>query len=202
MRFGILGGTFDPIHLGHLLMGEAARQKLGLQRVLFVPAGDPPHKQSEVSTPARHRRAMVELAIAGNPHFELCPVDLDRAGPHYSTDTVRLIRARYDLSADDCFFIIGADSLQDLPTWHRPEELLRLCRLAAIRRPGCRPDMAALAEQLPGLNQRLVWVDMPLIGISASDIRARLRAGQGIRYQVAEPVREYILAQHLYCQKS
>ncbi len=199
---GILGGTFDPIHLGHLLMGEAARQKLELQRVLFVPVGDPPHKRSEVATSAWHRRMMVELAIAGNPNFELCPVDLERPGPHYSIDTVRLIRARYELAADDCFFILGGDSLQDLPTWHRPEEFIRLCRLAVIQRPGFRPDTTALVEQVPGINERIVWVDMPLISISASDIRARLRSGQSIRYQVAEPVREYILAHQLYCQKS
>jgi nicotinate-nucleotide adenylyltransferase len=198
---GILGGTFDPVHLGHVLMGEAARQSLDLQRVLFVPAGDPPHKQQDVSTPARHRRAMVELAIADNPHFELCPVDLERAGPHYSTDTVRLIRTRYELAADDCFFIIGGDSLQDLPKWRQPDELVSLCRLAVIRRPGFRVDMMALAEQLPGINERLAWIDMPLIGIAASDIRARLRAGQSIRYQVAEQVREYIVAHQLYGQK-
>ena len=200
MRFGILGGTFDPIHLGHLLMGEAARQKLELQRVLFVPVGDPPHKRSEAATSARHRRMMVELAIAGNPNFELCPVDLERAGPHYSIDTVRLIRAWYELAADDCFFILGGDSLQDLPTWHRPEEFIRLCRLAVIQRPGFRPDMAALTGQLPGINERLEWVDMPLIGISASDIRARLRVGQSIRYQVPESVWKYICEHQLYHQ--
>ena len=200
MRFGILGGTFDPIHLGHLLMGETAWQKLGMQRVLFVPAGDPPHKQSEVGTPARHRRAMVELAIAGNPNFELCPVDLDRAGPHYSTDTVRLIRAQYELTAADCFFIIGSDSLQDLPKWHQPAELLKLCRLAVIHRPGYQPEMSTLAEQLPGVSERLLWVEMPLIGISASDVRDRLQAGQSIRYQVPAAVREYIFSHKLYCQ--
>lgn len=197
--FGILGGTFDPIHVGHLLVGETAWQKLGLQRVLFVPAGDPPHKQREVGTPAWHRRVMVELAIAGNPHFELCPVDLERVGPHYSTDTVRLIRAQYELATDDCFFIIGGDSLQDLPKWHRPEELLQLCRLAVIQRPGFRPDMAALTEQLPGVAARLVWVEMPEIGISASDIRAQLQAGQSVRYQVPAAVRQYILDHKLYC---
>lgn len=198
MKLGILGGTFDPIHLGHLLMAEASRETLGLNRVLFVPAGEPPHKQHQPCTPAHHRRAMVELAIVGNPHFELCSVDLDRPGPHYSTDTVRLIRAGFNLAAENCFFIIGGDSLADLPTWHQPRQLLALCRLAAVHRPGFRPNVAGLSGQLPGLAGRLSWVPMPLIGITASDIRARVRAGQSIRYQVAEPVNNYITRYRLY----
>lgn len=198
MRLGILGGTFDPIHLGHLLIAEIARESLALERVLFVPAGDPPHKQDRSKTGAWHRRAMVELALAGNPSFELCPVDLERPGPHYSVDTVRLIRSRYHLPAGACFFIIGADSLQDLPTWHRAGELVRLCRLAVAGRPGYRPDMAALEQLIPGLAGRCDWVDVPLSGLTGSDIRARIRAGQSIRYQVVDAVREYIERHGLY----
>ncbi len=198
MKLGILGGTFDPIHLGHLLVAELGRETLGLHRVLFVPAADPPHKQDLAKSAARHRRVMVELAIAGNPCFALSPVDLDRPGPHYSTDTVRLLRAEYGLAADDCFFIIGTDSLQDLPGWHRPAELLRLCRLAVACRPGYPPDLTELEKVLPGLHDRLDWVEMPGRELAATDIRARVAAGKSIRYQVPDSVREYIERQGLY----
>jgi nicotinate-nucleotide adenylyltransferase len=198
MRLGILGGTFDPIHLGHLLMAEAAREWLRLERILFVPAGDPPHKQGSQKTPASHRRAMVEVALVTNPHFALSPVDLERPGPHYSTDTVRLIRAQYNLSAEACFFIIGSDSLQDLPAWHNPKELITLCRLAVVHRPGYQPDIPALAATLPLIPLRLDWVEMPVVGIAASEIRARVQAGQSIRYQVVDSVRAYIEEHGLY----
>jgi nicotinate-nucleotide adenylyltransferase len=198
MKVGILGGTFDPIHLGHLLMAESAREILELRQVLFVPAGDPPHKQELPITPACHRQAMVELALAHNPFFELSPVDLDRSGPHYSTETVQLLQKRYDLPPELCYFIIGSDSLQDLPTWHRPAELIKICRLAVARRPGSLPDLTSLEASLPGLSDQLTWVEMPLVGISASDIRARVRAGQSIRYQVPQEVGEYIQKHQLY----
>jgi nicotinate-nucleotide adenylyltransferase len=198
MKVGILGGTFDPIHLGHLLMAESAREILELRQVLFVPAGDPPHKQELPITPACHRQAMVELALAHNPYFELCRVDLDRSGPNYSTETVQLIQKRYDLPPELCYFIIGSDSLQDLPTWHRPAELIKICRLAVARRPGSVPDLTSLEATLPGLSDQLTWVEMPLVGISASDIRARVRAGQSIRYQVPDGVGEYIQKHQLY----
>lgn len=198
MKLGIFGGTFDPIHLGHLLMAEVTWQELGLNRVLFVPAGDPPHKQEAEKTAAYHRRAMVAAAIADNPHLELSLVDLERPGPHYSVDTVQLVRTKYDLAADQCFFIIGGDSLVDLPKWYHTEELVRLCRLAVIHRPGYRPDLTSLEKVIPGLNMRVEWVEMPLSGISSSEIRARVRGGLSIRYQVADLVREYIERYGLY----
>jgi nicotinate-nucleotide adenylyltransferase len=197
MALGILGGTFDPIHLAHLMMAQAAQETLALDRVLFVPAGDPPHKQGAIS-PAYHRRAMVELALAGSPEFELCPVDLDRPGPHYSTATVELIRRQHNLSADDCFFIIGGDSLLDLPEWHNPAALVSLCRLAVMHRPGYQPDTTALERRLPGLTGRLNWVPLPQIDLAASEIRNRVRRGQSIRFWVPEPVRHYIARYRLY----
>lgn len=195
---GILGGTFDPIHLAHLIVAELAREALGLERILFVPAGDPPHKQQNQKSEAVHRRRMVELAIAGNPGLALCPVDLERPGPHYSVETIRLIREQYHLSAENCFFIVGGDSLVDLPTWHRPDLLLTLCRLAVIHRPGYRPDLDDLEKQLPGLSDRLAWVETPLLELSASTIRRRVAQGQSIRYQVSEDVRAYIKEHRLY----
>ncbi|MBN1220108.1 MAG: nicotinate (nicotinamide) nucleotide adenylyltransferase [Anaerolineae bacterium] len=198
MRLGILGGTFDPIHLGHLLLAEAARETLALRRVLFTPAGESPLKQDVDKTPACHRQAMVELAIAGHACFELSQVDLARPGPHYTVDTIRLIRAQYNLSADECFFIIGGDSLVSLPLWHQAEILITLCRLAVSHRPGYQPDLTALEAALPGLKERLEWVDMPALNLEASEIRARVKAGRSIRYQVTNSVREYIQQYGLY----
>jgi nicotinate-nucleotide adenylyltransferase len=202
MKLGFLGGTFDPIHLGHLLMAETAREALGLPRILFVPAGDPPHKRDRRHTPARHRRGMVELALADNANFELCSVDLDRPGPHYSTDTVRLIREQYDLSAETCLFIIGSDSLVDLPDWHRPQELITLCRLVVIHRPGSQPDLTRLEKEIPGIRSRLEWVEMPPIGLAGTEIREKVRTGRTIRYQVLDVVRKYIQAHGLYLMSS
>jgi len=193
-----LGGTFDPIHQGHLLLAEIARDRLKLDCVHFVPAGDPPHKRNIKKSAAWHRQKMVELAINGNPHFELNPVDLDRPGPHYSTDTIKLIRSHYRVSADNCFFIIGGDSLADLAGWHQPHKLIMLCRLAVIHRPGFRPDTHDLAGQLPGLETRLNWIATPAIDLAASQIRSRVAAGQSIRYQVPEAVRIYIRQHSLY----
>ena len=200
MKFGIFGGTFDPIHMGHLLAAEAARDELALARVLFVPAGDPPHKQEQSKSAARHRRAMIEAAIAGDANFDLCPVDLERPGPHYSIDTVRLIRVRYRLARQACYFIIGGDSLADLPAWHQPGRLLEQCLLAVVHRPGSQPDVRRLETVIPGLSRRLVWVPSPTLDLSGTEIRARVAAGRSIRYQVPEPVRSYIQKQGLYRQ--
>ena len=198
MKQGILGGTFDPIHIGHLLLAETAREALGLARVLFVPVGVSPLKQHLQTTPSHHRQAMVELAIADNPNFALSVVDLQRPGPHYSVDTVRLIRGQNNLDANGCFFIIGGDSLESLPRWHRANELVSLCQLAVSHRPGYQPDLSTLEQQLPSLANRLVWVEMPALDLEASTIRARVAVGQSIRYQVPDSVRAYIEQHQLY----
>lgn len=200
MRLGILGGTFDPIHYGHLLTAELARETLNLAQVLFLPAGDPPHKQGLKITVAQHRRLMVNLAISNNRYFELCPVDLERSGPNYTVETVPLIRSQYGVSADNCFFIIGSDSLADLPEWRNPERLIQLCRLAVAHRPGYRPDLSRLETIIPNLGNRLNWVEIPEVGFAGSQIRERVQAGQTIRYQVPDNVIEYI-AQHRLYQK-
>ena len=198
MKLGILGGTFDPIHVGHLIVAELLADALDLERVLFTPAAKPPHKQHLPKTATRHRCRMVELAIGGNDRFELCPVDLNRPGPHYSVDTVSLIRRQYDLPADACYFIIGGDSLVDLPTWHQPEKLVQLCRLATVHRPGYRPDLTVIERAVPGVQDRLSWVETPLLQISSSQIRASAAGGRTIRYQVPETVRAYIEQHNLY----
>ncbi|MEM7345864.1 MAG: nicotinate-nucleotide adenylyltransferase [Chloroflexota bacterium] len=198
MRLGVLGGTFDPIHIGHLLMAESCWQSLQLERVLFLPAGDPPHKRDRLKTPAHHRAAMVSQAIAPNSNFELCTIDLDRPGPHYTSDTLTLIQTHYQVATDDCFFIIGGDSLQDLPLWHEPQTVIQWCRLAVVHRPDYEIDLTHLEARIPGLAERLDWVEMPLISSSSSELRQRVAEGLTIRYQVVEAVRTYIERHNLY----
>ncbi len=198
MRLGIYGGTFDPPHHGHLILAETAADSLNLARVLFVPAANPPHKAARtIRADAKHRTAMVALAIAGNDHFALSRVDVDRPGPHYSVDM--LIRLREEIPEADFVFLIGTDSLRDLPRWSRPAELIELVTLGVMRRPGVEPpDLAALERHLPGLSARVEWVDAPLIDIAASDLARRLANGQSVRYQLPDVVLAYIKQHGLY----
>jgi len=195
-RIGILGGTFDPPHVGHLILAECASEALNLERLLFVPAADPPHKRDENKTPIEHRLALLERAIADNTRFQLSRVDMDRPGPHYSVDMVRIIGEAY--SNAELYFVMGGDSLKDLPTWHRPTDFIRLCKLAVMRRPDevIQPDMHEAA--LPGLAERVVMIDAPLVGISSTMIVERVRGGQSIRYLVPDSVLTYILENRLY----
>jgi nicotinate-nucleotide adenylyltransferase len=198
LRLGILGGTFDPIHFGHLLAAEEARVTLRLDRVLFAPAGIPPHKQELSILPVAHRLAMVRLAIADNSAFAVTKIDIDRPGPHYTVDMISLLRDEWGISADQTFFIMGADSLADLLTWHQPAQLIELCRLAVVARPGYRPDLAKLEAVLPDLSHRLDWAEMPVLGISSSDLQRRVREGRSIRYQVPAAVAHYVAEHGLY----
>lgn len=196
-RLGILGGTFDPIHHGHLLAAEEARYQLALDRVLFVPAGSPPHKTKRAITPAHHRLRMVELAIAGKPYFGLSRVDLERPGPHYTVDTLALLRAEWG-PEPAFFFIEGNDSLLDVPDWRQPWQLIELCELAVVTRPGAEIDLVELERQVPGLTARIHWVPMPLLQISSSDLRVRVREGRSISYLVPPAVEAYVEAHGLY----
>jgi nicotinate-nucleotide adenylyltransferase len=198
MRLGVLGGTFDPIHYGHLLAGEVTRVQLELDEVLFVPAGIPPHKLGQAITPANHRLAMVRLAIASNPYFAASTVDLDRPGPHYTVDTIALLRQEWGVGAEECYFIMGLDSLTELPTWRRPESLIRLCRLAVVQRSGYAIELDALDRVLPGISARVESVPMPSLEIASHDLQRRVREGLPIKYMVPEPVEEYIYEQRLY----
>ncbi len=196
-RLGIYGGTFDPPHLGHLILAETAADALGLARVLFVPAAMPPHKDSDnVRAAVDHRVAMVAAAIADNPRFELSRVDVDRPGPHYSVDMLRLLHAARP--GTEFVFLIGADALRDLPRWSRPAELLTLARLGVMRRPGVATDLDALERTIPGLHARLDWIDAPQIDIAASDLARRIARGYSVRYQLPDAVRAYILEHALY----
>ncbi len=198
MRLGVLGGTFDPIHIGHLILGEEARFLLDLDQVLLAPAADPPHKRGQGKSPAEHRVRMIELAIAGNPYLALSRVDVDRPGPHYTLDMVRLLQEQYGPGAN-LYFLMGLDSLADLPTWHRPLELMQTCTLVALSRPGADFDWDALEAALPGVRSRVIVLPMPLLQISGSDLRARVREGRPLRYQVLPQVEQYIREQQLYC---
>ena len=193
MRLGLLGGTFDPVHFGHLILGETAREQLGLGSVLFMPTGQPWRKAARNITPAAHRVEMLRRAIADNPAFELSLIEVERGGPSYTVDTLQgLVSARPGL---EIFLIIGEDSLLDLPNWKAPERVVELATLAVAARGPEKPAAGAAAGYL---GDRTVWLDMPLIDISATDIRERVRQGRSIRYVVPDVVAAYIREQGLY----
>jgi nicotinate-nucleotide adenylyltransferase len=197
VRLGVLGGTFDPIHYAHLVVAEEARVRLQLDRVLFVPSGQPPHKQTKVVTPAEHRLAMVQLAIASNSHFELSRLDVERCGPCYSVDLLEILASQLTPN-DEIYFIVGMDSLAELPTWHDPAQLIRLCRLTVVRRPGYHVDLVQLETILPGLLAHLTFIEAPEMNTSSTEIQRRVRAGLPIKYQLPEPVEHYIFGNGLY----
>ncbi len=195
-RIGLLGGTFDPPHLGHLIMASVMADALGLSRVWFVPAADPPHKQGRRITRAAQRVAMLRLAIAPDERFALSLIDIERPGPHYSVDMVALARQREPDAR--FYFLMGSDSLQDVPHWYAPERLIALCELAVLERPGYPLDLTAVEEALPGITARTVPVEGPGIMLSATAVRARVQAGESIRYLVPSAVERYIEAEGLY----
>jgi nicotinate-nucleotide adenylyltransferase len=196
-RVGVLGGTFDPIHYGHLAAAEEARGALELECVIFVPARISPHKLDQTNTPARHRLAMTRLAVASNLHFRVSTVDLDRAAPSYTVDTLAQLQAELGPTVK-LYFIVGLDSLAELATWHDPARLIQLCRIVAVSRPPHEYDPAALERALPGVTDRVVFLRIPLLDIASSDLRRRVREGQPIRYYVPPAVADYIRAHKLY----
>jgi nicotinate-nucleotide adenylyltransferase len=196
LRLGVLGGTFDPPHYGHLALAETARVQLGLARVLFVPAGDPPHKPGYPLSPAVHRAAMVKAAIADNPAFVLSRVDLDRPGPHYTVDMLALLRGMF--SGAEFYFLMGGDSLAEFLTWRDPAGIIRQAILAVMERPGWTADLKSLEREVPGIRERLVWLDAPRLDLSATDLRRRVREGLPVRYLVPPAVEAYIREHHLY----
>jgi nicotinate-nucleotide adenylyltransferase len=199
MRIGILGGTFDPVHYGHLLLAESCRDQIPLDRVVLVPAAVSPHKLDQQPTPATARVEMLQLAIAGHPQFEVSTVEIDRGGTSYSIDTLEALQQH--AAEDEWFLLMGADTLRDFPKWHRPEDICRLTRLAVVHRPDAGAiDLTILEPFLTGTScqQRPVIVSMPLMGISSSAIRQRVRQGQSIRYLLPRAVEKYIEEHGLY----
>ena len=203
-RVGVLGGTFDPVHYGHLVIAEEVYATLQLAEMVFVPAGQPPHKTNVEITEAAHRLGMLELAIASNPHFTISRVDLDRPGPSYTVDMLQMLHKQWGENTA-IYFIIGGDSLEDLLSWHDPPGILeQLTYLVAVRRPGYSESDAyydRLEARLPGIKQRLLLVDAPQFDISATDLRKRVAQGRPIKYQTPESVESYIVQYGLYRTK-
>lgn len=196
-RVGLYGGTFDPVHIGHLIAATEVRARLGLDLVLFLPAGQPPHKHDRAIAPADHRVAMLALATAGRPGFAVSRFDLDHQGPAYTADLLRRAHAAAG-PPRDFFFIMGEDSLRDFPQWRAPDEIARLAYLAVVTRPNVAVDLEAIARAVPDLAGRVHCVPMPQIDISSRDLRARVATGQPIAYQAPRAVEEYILRTGLY----
>ncbi len=200
-RIGIFGGTFDPPHLGHLILADEAWAALSLTRLLWVIAPDPPHKRHQAISPLLHRLAMLERALEGNEHFEISRIEMEREGPHYSVDTVRLLRERNPGAA--LFFLIGGDSLRDIPDWHRPQDFLAACDgLGVMRRPGDSVNLTRLEAALPGISEKIRFIDAPLLEISSRQIRRRAASGKPFRYYLPPRVYDYIQNHHLYTLES
>ena len=198
MKLGVLGGTFDPVHRGHLMMAEEARVRLGLARVLLIPAGRPMSKPGRRVTAARHRLAMVRLAADGLPWLEVSAMEVERPGPSYTVDTISALRTQYGPDVE-VFFILGWDSLVQLPAWHEPDRLVSLCRLVAVPRPGqIQPDVGELERAIPGISERVVFLDRPCVDISASAIREAVGRGEPVDHLVPETVAGYIREHRLY----
>lgn len=198
-RIGLFGGTFDPPHLGHLILASEAKSQLELTRLLWTVTPDPPHKQDQLITSLEHRLAMVKLAIQDNPSFELSDAELHRPGPHYTVDTIKLV-AEQNPEAE-IVPVIGGDSLQDLPTWHHPKEILYAAHwVGVMRRPGEEANLEELERELPGIKSKVHYVNAPLLEIASSEIRNRVATGKPFRYYLPDPVYEYIEKHHLYEQ--
>jgi nicotinate-nucleotide adenylyltransferase len=196
MRYGVFGGTFDPPHNGHLALAQAALEQLNLDRVLWVVTADPPHKQETPLTPVRDRLDMVTAAINGRPQFDVSRVDIDRLGPHWAADTVALLKQAWP--GDDLVYLMGSDSLRDLPTWGRPREILANSTLGVLQRPGVAADLAHLEQDLPGLTKKVAFVSAPRLAVSSHDLRRRVAAGQRIDDQVPAGVAALIQDRGLY----
>jgi nicotinate-nucleotide adenylyltransferase len=198
MKLGVLGGTFDPIHNGHLVVADEVRKRLGLDEILFVPTGQPWLKAGKPLTEAQHRMEMVRLAIADRAYCKLSSMEIDRAGPSYTVDTMAELRTQLG-DGNELFFILGWDNLAELPEWREPERIIRLCQLVAVPRPGYpRPDLKVLESSIPGLSKRVTILDKPKVDVSASDIREWVSRGKSISRLVPEAVERYISEKGLY----
>lgn len=198
MKMGVMGGTFDPIHIAHLIMAEKARSELSLDKVIFIPAGEPWMKSDRIISDADHRVAMVKLAITSNPAFELSTVEVEREGPAYTVDTLE--KLLYDLGKKTAFFLLtGWDSLATMPLWKDPSCICRRATIVTFPRPGCvRPEIEKLEKDIPGISGRIIFMENPLLEVSSSGIRSAVAAGKSIRYLVPQEVEEYIRDRGLY----
>lgn len=201
MKIGVLGGTFDPIHVGHLKVAEEVTASLNLSEVIFMPAGQPWLKADNLISPAEHRLEMMRLALAGRANFRLSTMEIERPGPTYTVDTMAELRRQLG-SGDELFFILGWDNLTQLPQWHQSSRLIKLCRLVAVPRVDFPPpDLASLDAVIPGLSPRVILLDAPRIDINASEIRQRVREGLSIHNLVPGVVERYIKEHRLYARE-
>ncbi len=200
MRLGLYGGSFDPVHYGHLLLAECARERLRLDEVWLMPAAVPPHKQGRELAPAKHRLAMLDLALGGHEQIKSSRLEIERGGVSYTVDTLAAIHEQQP--GVELFFLMGADSLNDLPTWREPGRICELATVAVVRRGGApEPDFGVLvplvsSERLAAI--RAAQVQMPLIELSSTDLRQRAAAGQSLRYRTPRAVEKYIETHGLY----
>jgi len=198
MDIGVLGGTFDPVHVGHLIIAEEARLRLGLSQVVFVPAGQPWLKQDRDISSGEHRLEMIRLAIAPNAFFRASTVDLERPGPSYTVDTLAALKRELGQEAN-LYFILGLDALAGLPTWKEPQKIVELCHLVAAKRAEAMDvDLDSLERSIPSISSRAIILDNPLIDISSSEIRQRVAEGKSIHEMVPDVVERYIRERGLY----
>jgi nicotinate-nucleotide adenylyltransferase len=198
LKIAVLGGTFDPIHLGHLAVAAEACSLLNLSQLIFMPAGRPYFKNLENISAAKHRLNMLKLAIAGQPHFQISLIEIEREGPSYAVDSMARIKGGLK-PEDELYFIMGWDSLLSLPQWYEASRLIEICRIVAAPRPGYPlPDVSQIEKDLPGLAQRCIVMERPLIDISSTAIRQKVAAGLPIDDVVPPAVAEYISKEGLY----
>lgn len=196
-RVGIFGGSFDPPHLGHLILAAEAVDTLKLDQLFWVLTPDPPHKRDQVLSPIAMRLELLQSAIQNNPDFQLSDVDLNRPGPHFTLDTVIIMREAFPNAT--IYYLIGGDSLHDFPNWHAPAELLtHLNGLGVMRRPGDAVDLKSLELRLPGISDKVVFIDAPLLEIASSEIRRRIQQGKAYRYYLPDAVYRLIQSREYY----
>ena len=200
MRIGIFGGTFDPPHLGHLILAMEACDQLKLDRLLWMLTPAPPHKRGHVITPVEIRLEMLKLALSHDSCFEISTLEMERPAPQYAVDTIHELRHRYPDAK--LIYLMGGDSLKDLPDWHQPKELVDLAdELGVMRRPGDLIKVDELEKRLPGLTKKLVFVDAPLLEISSSQIRSRFFQNKAVKFYLTPEVYTFITSNHLYENK-
>lgn len=195
-KIGIMGGTFDPIHNGHLLAADEAHAALGLSEVIFVPTGQPPHKAKQKVTSAEERYIMAELATANCPYFTVSRVEIDRKGESYTIDTLRTLRTMPEYRGVQFYFITGLDAVLDIVSWKNPDEIMQMCSFVAVSRYGYTHKRM---EELPReLRDRIIPLEIPLLAISSTELRERIRTGRSIKFMVPPAVEQFIMKKSLY----